>query len=184
MTPAAMPIERLDLPGNLRAKYFAPVAFCGYLFLLCIAIIVTAAFLKDLGESIAVTAVGVFGMVLACGLGALVLRMQLRELNYLAVATKRSATQNYAMVRALALDRGWSITREEPDGRLEARTPNTMFQEGELIAVRFRGQEVLVASICNPEVGFSLTGRDHCRQNRELVREAVQGGPRPAAGRA
>ena len=165
--------QRMTLPAGLRAKYFAPVAFCGYLFLLCLAIIVTAAFLKNLGEAMAVTAVGAFGMILASGLGALVLRIQLRELNYVAIATSHPAAFNYAVVRQLAARRGWHITGDEPDLRLEARTPHTLLQEGEIVAATFRGRDVLVASICHPSVGFSLTGREHCRKHREMVMQTV-----------
>jgi hypothetical protein len=44
---------------------------------------------------------------------------------------------------------------------------------GERVAVRFRGSDVLVASICDPSVGFSLVGRRHCQEHRDIVRTAV-----------
>lgn len=165
--------DRLTLVGPERTKYFAPVAFCGYLIAMCLAIIFTAAFLKDLGEAAAVSAVGAFGLALAAALGVLVLRVQLRELRYVTVETPRQPAENFALVRKLALSLGWRITCEAPADRLEASTPNSMLQQGEIVAVRFRQGQVSIASICNPAVGFSLTGRAHCRRHRERVIEAV-----------
>ncbi|HEY3731455.1 MAG TPA: hypothetical protein VGL28_09390 [Steroidobacteraceae bacterium] len=68
---------------------------------------------------------------------------------------------------------GWLLSREEPGHRLDARTADTMVQRGELIVVLFRERQVLVACICDPDVGFSLVGRRRCQQHRELVRQAV-----------
>ena len=48
--------------------------------------------------------------------------------------------------------------------------------EGEIVAVKFRQHDVLVASICDPGVGFSLVGRRRCTENRERVRLAVSAG--------
>jgi hypothetical protein len=49
----------------------------------------------------------------------------------------------------------------------------SLLTEGEIVAVKFRQSDVLVASICDPGVGFSLVGRRRCLQNREAVRLAV-----------
>jgi hypothetical protein len=53
-----------------------------------------------------------------------------------------------------------------------------MLQEGERVAVQFRDQQVLIACICDPGVGFSLVGRRRCQHNREQVRCAVLTLPR------
>jgi hypothetical protein len=65
--------------------------------------------------------------------------------------------------------------REDAPWRLDAETSVSLLDAGERIAVRFRGSDVLVASICDPRVGFSLVGRRHCAEHRELVRQAVSG---------
>jgi hypothetical protein len=59
----------------------------------------------------------------------------------------------------LARSSGWYVTAEEPGRRLQARTPGSVLSEGEIVAVQFRQRDVLVASICDPGVGFSLVMR-------------------------
>ena len=60
---------------------------------------------------------------------------------------------------------------------LLAQTSGALLDVGERVAVRFRDSDVLVASICDPSIGFSLAGRRHCADHREYVRQVVL--PRP-----
>jgi len=166
--------ERLKLVGLDRAKYFAPVAICIYLAALCVALIITSAFVENMRDVIAITAAGIFGLLLSGSLGAAILRVQLRELRYVRVMTRSDADENFLAVSRLAQSSGWHITSEVPGRCLEARTAGSILTEGEIVAVQFRGSEVLVASICDPGVGFSLVGRRRCVQNREAVRLAVR----------
>ncbi len=165
--------ERLKLGGLERAKYFAPVAVCGYLALLCLALIITSAFLRNMGDAVAVTVAGVFGLLASGALGAAILRMQLSELRYVVVPTASDELANFEAVGRLARSSGWRITHQVPGQCLEARTSGSVLNEGEIVAVKFRQHDVLVASICDPGVGFSLIGRRRCVQNRERVRLAV-----------
>jgi len=176
MNTAVVHPERLKLVGLDRAKYFAPVAICGYLAGLCVALIITSAFVENMRDVIAITAAGVFGLLLSGALGAAILRVQLRELRYLVVPTHADALANFQAVSRLAASSGWHITSETPGRCIEARTPGSILTEGEIVAVRFRRSDVLVASICDPGVGFSLVGRRRCLYNREAVRLAVSGG--------
>jgi hypothetical protein len=168
-----MYVERLKLYGADWARYFAPVAFCAYLAAICLALIVTAAFLPNGREALAVTAAAVFGLLLSCALGMGVLGMQRHELRYLLVPTAFDPESNFELVARLAGGLGWQLTRWEPGRRLDARTMGSLLQQGELVVVQFRSQQVLVASICDPGVGFSLVGRRRCQHNRELVRRAI-----------
>src|SRR5581483_4494743 len=93
-TAIANPPERLQLAGLERAKYFAPVAICGYLAALCLALIVTSAFLDNIRDAIAITAAGIFGLLVSGGLGAAILRVQLRELRYVTVGTQAEPLAN------------------------------------------------------------------------------------------
>lgn len=124
-------------------------------------------------DVIAITAAGIFGLLLSGALGAAILRVQLRELCYVLVPTHGDAIANFRAVSRLAASSGWHITSETPGRYLEARTSGSILTEGEIVAVKFREGDVLVASICDPSVGFSLVGRRRCRQNREAVRLAV-----------
>jgi hypothetical protein len=169
-------VERLHLAGFERAKYFAPVAICAYLSALCVALIITSAFLDNIRDAIAITAAGIFGLLVSGGLGAAILRVQLRELRYVVIPTQADAEKNYEVVYRMAVDAAWQVTTKVPGRCLEARTLGSILTEGEIVAVRFRQRDVLVACITDPGVGFSLVGRRRCTQNRELVRRAVSAG--------
>jgi len=175
-----MKAERLQLVGMERARYFFPTAICAYLAGLCLILIVTSAFLASLQNSVAVAAAGVFGLLVTGGLGLVFWNAQRRDLQYTSVRTDADPEANYEAVRAAMLATGWQIVREEPPRRLDAQTSALLLEVGERITVRFRGAEVLVASICDPSVGFSLVGRRHCAEHRALVRNAVLHGMTPA----
>jgi hypothetical protein len=168
-----MHVERLQLRGSDWARYFAPVAFCVYLAAICIALIITSAFLHNLRETLAVSAAAAFGLLLSGALGAGVLGMQLHELRYLPLATAFDSVVNFERVLLLARDLGWQLVSEQPGQRLDFRTADSMLQEGERVVVQFRDRQVLVACICDPGVGFSLVGRRRCQHNREQVERAV-----------
>lgn len=173
MTTAIAP-ERLKLVGLERAKYFAPVAICIYLAILCVALIITSAFVENMQDVIAITGAGIFGLLVTGAFGAAILRVQLQQLRYVAIATQSDPVMNFNAVSRLATSSGWHITSEIPGQCLEARTSCSILTEGEIVAVKFRQGEVLVACICDPSIGFSLVGRRRCAQNREAVRLAVQ----------
>jgi hypothetical protein len=165
--------ERLQLGRADSARYFAPVAFCAYLALICIALTITSAFLPRLPNAAALAAVGALGFALSAALGAAFLHVQLRELRYLSVPTQFDSLANFDAVTRLAQRLGWRITGEQPGWHLHARTSDTMLQQCEIVAVQFRDQEVRVASICAPDVGYSIVGRRRCQQHREQVLGAV-----------
>ena len=163
----------MQLTGVDRLRYFAPTAICIYLSTLCALLIVTSAFLVTLQNAVAVTAAGLFGLVLSSGLGLLFWRAQRRDLQFLGVATTSDAQSNFEAIRS-AVDRaGWRLVVEEPGCRLEAQTAGMLLNVGERIAVEFRGSEVLIACICDPSIGFSLAGRRHCAVHREFLRQVV-----------
>ena len=168
-----MNAERMQLTGGDRLRYFVPTAICIYLAAICALLIVTSAFLVSMQNAVAVTGAGLFGLVLSSGLGLVFWRAQRRDLQFLRVATDSDAQLNFEAVRT-AVDRaGWRILVEEPGRRLEAQTAGMLLNVGERVAVQFRGHEVLIASICDPSIGFSLAGRRHCAGHREFLREVV-----------
>jgi hypothetical protein len=168
-----MRVERLKLFGADWVRYFAPVAFCVYLAAMCVALIVTSAFLHNVSEALAVTAAAVFGLVLSAALGLGMLIMQLHELRYLTVPTAFDPETDFELIAGLSRALGWQLVLEQPGRRLDARTRGSLLQQGELVVVQFRPRQVLVASICDPSVGFSLVGRGRCQEHRELVRRAI-----------
>ncbi len=171
MYSATLPAT-LRLHGIDRARYFAPVMFFAFLAALCLATIAVSAFLVTFHDALAITAAGVFGMLATGAAGAVILRLQLRWLRFTAIAITTDRHTALAAIRRLAAEAGWRITRQADDG-LEARTPDTLFAEGERVCVEIRDQQVLVASICDPNVGFSLVGHQRCQQHCERVRRAV-----------
>jgi hypothetical protein len=168
-----MDAERMQLAGWDRARYFLPTAICVYLCALCLVLIVTSAFLVSVQNAVAVTVAGLFGLLLSGALGYFFWNAQRRDLLYSRVATGSDATANFDAVRSAAAQAGWRISREEPARRLDALTRVTLLDVGERVSIQFRGHDVLIASICDPSVGFSLAGRQHCAEHRELVRQAV-----------
>jgi hypothetical protein len=146
---------------------------CVYLAALCAILIVTSAFLTRMQDAVAVTAAGLFGLLLSGGLGFAFWWSQRRDLLYLLVPTSSDPRTNFQAVRAAVHDAGWLILREDPARRLEAQAIGSSMNPGERVAVQFRDNDVLIASICDPSVGFSLVGRRRCREHRELVRRAV-----------
>jgi hypothetical protein len=167
------------LPATLRlhgidwARYFAPVLFFGFLASLCLGLIAVSAFLVTIRDPMMVAAAGLFGLLATGAAGAVVLRLQMRWLRYTSIPISCDPETALAALRRLATEAGWRITRQTAGG-LEARTPGTMFAEGERVFVEIRDQQVLVASICDPDVGFSLVGHQRCQQHCERVRQAVQ----------
>ncbi|MFI4913764.1 MAG: hypothetical protein ACHQAR_01015 [Steroidobacterales bacterium] len=89
------------------------------------------------------------------------------------VPTSSDPRTNFQAVRAAVHAAGWLILREDPARRLEAQAIGSSLNPGERVVVQFRDNDVLIASICDPSVGFSLVGRRRCREHRELVRRAV-----------
>jgi hypothetical protein len=169
-----MAVEKMQLLGIERAKYFAPTAICGYLASLCIALSITSIFLQGMRDALAVTAAALFGLSLSGGLGLLFWRAQQRDLMFLRVTTEADAAVNYAAIVTVAAGRGWETLVAEGARRLDFQTPGTRFGPGERVSISFRGRDVLVASICDPGVGFSLVGRRRCAEHRELVLRTVR----------
>jgi hypothetical protein len=163
----------LQLHGRDRVRYFAPVGFCAFLGVMCLALAITSIFVRSMGDAIVITVTGLLGVV-ACGVaGWLLLHWQLRWLRYTPVPLNISPQAARQAIHKLAQEAGWRITSGAPGHTLIAHTQGTMFDEGERIAIEFRPHEVLVASICDPSVGFSLIGNAKCRQHCERVRRAL-----------
>jgi hypothetical protein len=106
-------------------------------------------------------------------------RAQRRDLQFLRIATSSDARSNFEAVRSAVERAGWRLLVQDPGRRLVARTSGALLDVGERVAVQFCDRDVLVASICDPSIGFSLAGRRHCADHREFVRQAVLGGNSP-----
>jgi hypothetical protein len=163
----------LQLHGRDRIRYFAPVGFCAFLGLLCLALAATSIFLRTMSDAIVITVTGLLGLVACAIAGWILLHLQMRWLRYTAVPLSISQQAAWEAIHNLAQEAGWRIKDGAPGQALMAYTPGTMFDEGERIAVEFRPREVLVASICDPSVGFSLIGNTKCRQHCERIRRAL-----------
>ncbi len=169
----------MQLTGVDRLRYFVPTAICLYLAALCAVLIVTSAFLVSLQNAVAVTAAGLFGLLLSGGMGYIFWRAQRRDLRFVRVVTSSDAESNFEAVRSAVHRAGWRILVQEPARRLDAQTSGALLDVGERIAVQFRGNDVLIASICDPSIGFSLAGRRHCADHREFLRQVALGKPLP-----
>jgi len=168
-----MNAERMQLTGVDRLRYFVPTAICLYLAALCAVLMVTSAFLVSRQNAVAVTVAGLYGLVLSGGLGLIFWYAQRRDLQFLRITTSSDAQSNFEAVRSAVDHAGWRILVEDPGRRLVAQTSGALLDVGERVVVQFRDSDVLVASICDPSIGFSLAGRRHCADHREFVRQMV-----------
>jgi hypothetical protein len=165
--------ERIKLSGVDRVMYFAPVLVFGYLAAMCAALILTSIFLVRIRNPEAIAGAGVLGLIVTTALGSLLYKAQLHDLRYRRFSTHADSQTNYAAVLKVFRGAGWIITREEAAQVIDARVADSLLSRGEWVSVRFRGDEVWVASICDPHVGFSLVARRRCRQYIELVKSVV-----------
>jgi len=157
-------------------RYFAPTLICSYLSAMCLALLVTSWFLPRTEGSLAIGATAIYGLLLSGFVAWLFWRAQRRDLRFQRVPTEARAASYFEAVRSAILEAGWQIREQQPGVRLEAQTAGSFLLRGELISVEFVGYEVLVASICDPSVGFSLIGRRKCAAHREMVRRVVLAG--------
>jgi hypothetical protein len=168
-----MGVERMKLTGVDRLRYFVPTAICFYLAGVCAVLIVTSAFIVSRQNAIAIAVAGLYGLILSGGLGLIFWLAQRRDLRFLRITTASDAQSNFAAVRTAADRAGWRILLQDPGHRFVAQTSDPLLGVGERVVVQFCDSDVLVASICDPSIGFSLTGRRHCAGHREFVRQAV-----------
>jgi hypothetical protein len=168
-----MSVERMKLTGLDRLRYFVPTAICLYLAAVCAVLIVTSAFIVSRQNAVAITVAGLYGLLLSGGLGLIFWLAQRRDLRFLRITTASDAESNFAAVRAAADRAGWRILGQDPGRRFVAQTSGPLLDVGERVVVQFCEGEVLVASICDPSIGFSLAGRRHCAGHREFVRQVV-----------
>jgi hypothetical protein len=173
-----MNAERMQLTGVDRLRYFVPTAICLYLAALCAVLMVTSAFLVSRQNAVAVTVAGLYGLFLSGGLGLIFWYAQRRDLQFLRITTSADAPSNFEAVRSAVERAGWRLLVQDLPRKLVAQTSGALLDVGERVAVEFRDSDVLVASICDPSIGFSLAGRRHCADHREFVRQAVLSKPR------
>jgi hypothetical protein len=165
--------DRIKLTGIDRVMYFAPVLVFGYLAAMCAALILTSIFLVSIRNPEAIAGAGVLGLVVTTAVGGLLYKAQMRDLRYRRFATHADAQTNYAAVSSVFREAGWLITRDEAPDVIDARVADSLLSRGEWVSVRFRGEEVWIASICDPHIGFSLVARRRCRQYIERIRSVV-----------
>jgi len=168
-----MAVEYMQLRGAERLRYFAPTMICAYVSTLCLGLLATAPFVASRADAVAVSAAGVFGLLLSGGLGLVFWRAQRHDLEYVRLTTAHAAAANAAAVHAAVHTAGWRILAEDPEQRIEIQTGDDAFSIGERLVVEFRGSDVLIAGICDPGVGFSLVGRRRCAEHRARLEGSV-----------
>jgi hypothetical protein len=171
----------MELRAGETARYFVASTMCLYIATICLILIIVSAFFSAMRDASALTATGVFGLLVSAAVGCAFYWSQLRELRYEEIETAReSAPDNYRRARSAALRLGWTILDERQNRRLDAQTPQSRFSAGERVQISFQGKWVWVASICDPAVGFSLVGRQKCVEHRAAIRAAVLDTVEPA----
>ena len=177
-----MPTQRVTLSRLDWARHFGPVLFCGWIVVSSAAMVILSRFVTLTNPNALVPA-GLLGCLLAGSLGAAMLANQLRELRFTRWPTVSTDEANFRAVLTLGEQLGWRVTAQDRPHRTEMCTSNTVLDRGEIVHARFQDGWVFVACLCDPGVGFSLSGSRRCAQHRDHVRLAVQRpeGPPPAA---
>jgi len=168
--------EGMRLKGLEWWRYYVPTLICSYLALMSLALLVTSWFLPRDQKALMISATAVYGLLFSGLVAWLFLRAQRRDLRFHRVPTETYADTYFDRVQAAILEAGWEIREQQAGERIEAQTAGTFLLRGERISVQFVGYEVLVASICDPSIGFSLAGRRKCLAHREMVRRVVLAG--------
>jgi hypothetical protein len=166
----------MRLKGLEWWRYYVPTLICSYLALMSLALLVTSWFLPRDQKALMISATAVYGLLFSGLVAWLFLRAQRRDLRFHRVPTETYADTYFDRVQAAILEAGWEIREQQAGERIEAQTAGTFLLRGERISVQFVGYEVLVASICDPSIGFSLAGRRKCLAHREMVRRVVLAG--------
>ena len=98
----------------------------------------------------------------------------------LIIATNRFEESELFDPRETLLAKGATVTLAAIEsGTMKARLVESnarrvaAIESGEQVVVEFEDSAVLVASICDPSVGYSLVGSRRCREHRESVQRAV-----------
>jgi hypothetical protein len=165
--------EYLQLPYWSRVLYYAPLAMCGFITLICLALLCVAGFVADRGQAAALAVVGGLGIAVSVALGIAAFKLQRGELRYHVYNLPYPAEHAYQRVRAMMSVAQWQVMLEEKDRRLDAETADFLLEHAELVSVRFLRREVWIASICDPRVGFSLAGKRRCAHHREKIRQML-----------
>jgi hypothetical protein len=168
--------EGMRLKGLEWWRYYVPTLICSYLAAMSLALLVTSWFLPRDQNALTISGTAVYGLLFSGFVGWLFWRAQRRDLRFYRIPTETYADTYFDRVQAAILEAGWEIRVEHAGARIEAQTVGTFLLQGERISVKFVGYEVLVASICDPSVGFSLAGRRKCLAHREMVRRVVLAG--------
>jgi hypothetical protein len=166
----------MRLKGIEWWRYYVPTLICSYLMLMCLALLVTSWFLPRDANALTITATAIYGLVFSGLLAWVFWRAQRRDLRYVRIPTETYADIYFDRVQAAIAEAGWKVCEQQAGARIDAQTVGTFLLAGERISVQFIGHEVLVASICDPSVGFSLSGRRKCQAHREMVRRVVLAG--------
>ena len=118
--------------------------------------------------------IGMTGVLAA--LAAIMARRQRRALWFRRIRTQRTAAENYELVLRGMKPFGWVITTYRRNQRIEAKTPGfpaTWLSWGEMVTVRFSGEDVLVNSICDPDAQSSVVSWGRNRKNTAAVAELL-----------
>jgi hypothetical protein len=101
---------------------------------------------------------------------------QTRALRFRVIKTSADAPANYAKVMEAISRTNWRVSRHNADSQLVATVPGGFpLSFGERVEVRFRGTDVYVNSICDPDKWPQMIAWGNNRGNINYVHHAVTG---------
>jgi hypothetical protein len=153
--------------GEYLTHYFPPILTLVPAAVMLWMLLISDAVLVRRGPAWAIAAVSL-------ALSSLFFWIQTRALRFISIATNRTAESNYAYALNALADAGWNVVHKSRNRRIVSSVagfPRTMRSWGERVELRFKGNLVLVNSICDPERRPALTAWG---RNRDNVRRVIQ----------
>ena len=167
MSSVSLHSDRLRLRGAELATHFAAPLFFVMIGLVTAALLVFG----DTSPDRAVAPRYFMGGALI--IGWLSGWIQYRALNFKIIQTASDAITNFDRVLAEAKKSDWQIVSETSAERIVALTHPEITWGGERVEVKFRGPNVLVNSICNPQERGAMDFFALNARYRNVVRRAV-----------
>jgi len=161
--------KALELQGLEKLTHYAPV-----LFLLSISLVgIITPVVKPSHRSDVLPLI-IFPLIPGI-LAIIAYWWQKRVLRFRLFHTNHNSEENYNRLIQLFEKKGWTVKQRYHSQLIQATVPGFPKSWGELVTVRFLGNDLYVNSICDPAKYPSVTAYGHNRNNILTIVKAVDG---------
>lgn len=161
--------KALELQGLEKLTHYAPV-----LFLLSISLVEIIALIAKPPHRSDVLPLIIFPLI-PVFLAIIAFWWQKRALRFRLFHTNHNAEENYNRLIQLFEKNGWPVKQRHQSQLIQTTVTDFPKSWGELVTVRFSGNDLYVNSICDPAKYPSVTAYGHNRNNILTIVKAVDG---------